>query len=415
MIRAAGILQLLLGNIGRPGGGIMAMRGHASIQGSTDIPTLYDLLPGYMPQPAAIRDHDTLTDYLEAGGSAPRLLGQLAEVHGQPAQGVVRRRRARRRTTSASTGCRGSTATTPTLPTFIRMADGKVKGFFLFGQNPAAGAPNAGLHREALKQARLAGGARLVRNRERHASGTEGPDGPDPKTIKTEVFFLPAASSPEKDGHLHQYATPAAVARQGGRPAGRLPLRRCGSSVDLGQRLKELYAGSTRTRDQGLLNLTWDYDYDEPPVLPDGSRAGSPTSPMSEKSCKRSTATRSPIRRQVKGFADLKDDGTPRAAAGSTAASIPTTDHNRARERKRDARRVTSPNWGFAWPHNRRMMYNRASADPEGRPWSERKKYIWWDEAQQQVDRPGRAGLRAGQAAVIPAAAGRDGDGVDRR
>ncbi len=69
MIRAAAILQLLLGNIGRPGGGIMALRGHASIQGSTDIPTLYDLLPGYLPMPRAREGHLTLADYIDNGGS----------------------------------------------------------------------------------------------------------------------------------------------------------------------------------------------------------------------------------------------------------------------------------------------------------------------------------------------------------
>src|SRR5207248_7571909 len=68
IIRTAGILQLLLGNIGRPGGGIMAMRGHASIQGSTDVPTLYDLLPGYLPQPAATDRHGDLNSYVEHEG-----------------------------------------------------------------------------------------------------------------------------------------------------------------------------------------------------------------------------------------------------------------------------------------------------------------------------------------------------------
>ena len=92
IIRTAAILQLLLGNMGRPGGGIMAMRGHASIQGSTDIPTLYNLLPGYIPQPDARRKHNTLREYLEQETVDDGLLGQLAQVHGQPAQGVVRRR-----------------------------------------------------------------------------------------------------------------------------------------------------------------------------------------------------------------------------------------------------------------------------------------------------------------------------------
>src|SRR5262249_35819685 len=68
MIRTAGIVQLLLGNMGRPGGGIMAMRGHSTIQGSTDLATLYDLLPGYLPQPAADVQHETLSSYIEHEG-----------------------------------------------------------------------------------------------------------------------------------------------------------------------------------------------------------------------------------------------------------------------------------------------------------------------------------------------------------
>ena len=92
-IRTAAIIQLLLGNIGRPGGGIMALRGHASIQGSTDIPTLYDLLPGYLPMPHA-GTGDDLDDYVDANTAADRLVGQLAEVRRQPAEGLVRASRA---------------------------------------------------------------------------------------------------------------------------------------------------------------------------------------------------------------------------------------------------------------------------------------------------------------------------------
>ncbi len=93
-IRTAAILQALLGNIGRPGGGILALRGHASIQGSTDIPTLFDLLPGYLPMPHA-HGNDNLDSYVEAE-KITRLLGEHAGLHGQPAQGVVGRRGDRR-------------------------------------------------------------------------------------------------------------------------------------------------------------------------------------------------------------------------------------------------------------------------------------------------------------------------------
>jgi formate dehydrogenase major subunit len=96
-------------------------------------------------------------------------------------------------------------------------------------------------------------------------------------------------------------------------------------------------------------------------------------------------------RRQVKGFSELKDDGSTACGCWIYSGVFPEEDHNRARDRKRTPGVYTSPDWGFAWPHNRRMMYNRCSADAEGRPWSDRKKYIWWDEARQRwtgVDEP---------------------------
>src|SRR5437868_15317021 len=142
IIRSAAILQLLLGNIGRPGGGIMAMRRHASIQGSTDIPTLYNILPGYLPQPASVRDHGTLAEYLEQEKVET---GYWAKM---PAFMV-----------SLLKAWYGEHATAETdygfhhigriddnysqLSHFIRMAEGHVRGLFLFGQNPAGGAPNA--------------------------------------------------------------------------------------------------------------------------------------------------------------------------------------------------------------------------------------------------------------------------------
>ena len=103
-IRTAAIVQLLLGNMGRPGGGIMALRGHASIQGSTDIPTLYNLLPGYLPMPIA-GVHGSLARVPGRHPPAGRVLGPLRQLHGQPAQGLVRRPRAPPATTSASTTC----------------------------------------------------------------------------------------------------------------------------------------------------------------------------------------------------------------------------------------------------------------------------------------------------------------------
>jgi formate dehydrogenase major subunit len=379
IIRAATILQLLLGNIGRPGGGIMAMRGHASIQGSTDVPTLYELLPGYIPQPAALRDHGCLKDYLAQEevkhgywANFPKFMISLLKAwYGEASK---------KENDWGYAWVPRIDANYSQLPTFIRMAEGKIKGLFLFGQNPAAGAPNAKLHRAAMRQLDWL----VVRDWFEIESACywyKGPEGVDPTTVPTEIFFMPAASSPEKDGtltntqRLLQWHDKAID-----------PPEDCRSDLwfvfDLGKRLKRMYQGSRKLRDQGLLNLTWDYDYDEPPMLPDGRPSRILDEPDAEKVLEEINGYTVADHRPVKDFSALKDDGSTACGCWIYSGVYPEEGRNRARERERTPGNYTSPNWGFAWPHNRRMMYNRASADPEGRPWSERKKYIWWDEAQ---------------------------------
>src|SRR5438874_1414204 len=200
MIRTAGILQLLLGNMGRPGGGIMAMRGHSTIQGSTDLATLYDVLPGYLPQPAADEQHETLDSYVEHEGLPT---GYWANF--------------RKFVVSLLKAWYGDAATADNdfcfswlprvdgdysqLAYFDRMAKGDVKGYFLFGQNPGGGGPNAGLHRAGLRNLDW-----LVVldwfETESAVFWKNDPNGPRPAEIKTEVFFIPAAASPEKEGSL---------------------------------------------------------------------------------------------------------------------------------------------------------------------------------------------------------------------
>src|SRR4051794_699987 len=148
-IRAGAIVQLLLGNIGRPGGGIMAMRGHATIQGSSDIPTLYDILPGYLPMPRAREGHLTLEDYCSTGGSERGWWSHFEDY-----------------ATSLLKAWFGDAATPENdfgfshlpkisgnhsqFPTMLRMLDGGVDGMFTMGQNPAVGTMHAGLMRRAL-------------------------------------------------------------------------------------------------------------------------------------------------------------------------------------------------------------------------------------------------------------------------
>jgi formate dehydrogenase major subunit len=387
MIRSGGILQLLLGNIGRPGGGIMAMRGHSSIQGSTDVSTLYDLLPGYLPQPAADEAHATLDAYVEHEGLPTGYWANFREF-------IV----------SLLKAWYGDAATAENqyrfdwlpridgdysqLATFDRMARGEMKGYFLFGQNPAGGGPNAGLHRAGLRQLDWL----VVLDWFPTESATfwkDDPGAPPPEEIKTEVFLIPAAANPETDGSLTnthrliQWHTKAVD-----------PPGDCRSDdwfvYQLGRRLKRLYARSNDPKDQPLLNLTWDYDHDEPPRLPDGSPSRIADDVDAAKILMEINGykvdqidLRTGRPRLLQGFEELKDDGTTACGCWIYSGVYPEPGRNRAAERRRTGDLI-EPEWGFAWPHNRRILYNRASADPEGRPWSERKKLIWWDAEQRR-------------------------------
>jgi formate dehydrogenase major subunit len=382
IVRAASILQLLLGNMGRPGGGIMALRGHASIQGSTDIPTLYDLLPGYLPQPAADPNHEKLDSYCKYEGLTTGywvhfkkfIVSLLKSTYGDAAQPendfhfdwIPR-----------------IDGDYSQLPYFNKMARGEVKGYFLFGQNPGGGGPNARLHRAGLRNLDW-----LVVldwfETESAVFWKNDPTGPPPADIKTEVFFLPAAAAPEKEGSFTNTQRLLQWHDKAVDPEGD-----CRSDswfvYNLGKRLKKLYANSTDPKDDPIKHLTWDYDYDTTPRLPDGSLSRIEGEPDVSKVLQEVNGCdltqidpRTGKPKLLSGYSDLKDDGTTACGCWIYSGVFPEPDHNRARDRKITANPV-QPDWGYAWPHNRRIMYNRASADPQGRPWSERKKYIWWD------------------------------------
>ena len=382
IIRAAGILQQLLGNIGRPGGMIMAMRGHCSIQGSTDIPTLYDLLPGYLPQPTTEEHHGTIDGYVEYEGlrtgywskMKPMTVSLLKAYYGPAAaaENDFRFKWLPRIDGDYSQ-----------LPFFERMSRGEVKGYFVFGQNPAAGAPNAGLHRAGLRQLEWLVVADWFET-ETATFWKNDPKGPKPAEVKTEVFFIPAASIAAKEGSFTNTQRLLQWHDKAVDPEGD-----CRSDLsfawNLGRRIKELYKGSTKPQDQAIQALTWDYGYDEHPHLPDGRPSRLTDDPDAAKVLQEingyftnQTDEKTGKPKLLPGFSALKDDGTTACGCWIYSGVFPSYDHNRARDRKL-GNNPLQPDWAYAWPHNRRVQYNRASADPQGNPWSERKKLIWWD------------------------------------
>jgi formate dehydrogenase major subunit len=367
-IRTAAILQLLLGNIGRPGGGILALRGHASIQGSTDIPTLFNLLPGYLPMPKAGHDVD-FQKYLRGNGSSsgwwsefPKYAVSLLKAWFGDA--------ARRDDDWCYDYLPHISGDHSHMTTVAAMADGEVKGYFLMGENPTVGSMHGALHRKAMRRLDWL----VVRDFAVTESADFWRDAPEiergevrPEEIATEVFFFPCAAHTEKDGSFTNTQRLLQWHHKAVDPPGD-----CRSELNfvyhLGRRLQALYVGSTDPKDRPLRDLTWDYPVHGPRQEPEAEAV------LAEVSGFR-VADRGP----VDAFTQLKDDGSTACGCWIYSGSYKDRVNQPARRKPGGEQTWVAPEWGWAWPANRRMLYNRASADPEGRPWSERKKYVFWD------------------------------------
>jgi formate dehydrogenase major subunit len=375
IIGCCALLQLLLGNFGRPGAGIMALRGHASIQGSTDVPTLYHSIHGYMAHPTALKQHDSLRDYLfmetvPTGywANTPKfMVSYLKSMYGDAA------------TKENDFGYEWHPKIIGDhshLPMFVAMNAGKVKGMLCIGQNPATSL-NAKLERAAMRRLEWL----VVKDNWIHETANFWKSAPEVKSgevksedIKTEVFFFPAAQVAETEGTY----TNTQRMLQSHFKAAEAP-GDCRTDVwftyQLGKRLKKLYANSEAPRDQGFKNLTFDYENDDPKERERGE-------PDVKKLLKEMNGYYSDDpSKHVEGFAALKDDGSTTCASWIYSGVLPAPDKNLAANKQPDppGQRGAELNWGYAWPANRRLMYNRASADPAGNPWSERKKWVWWD------------------------------------
>ncbi len=369
-IRTAAMIQLLLGNMGRPGGGIMAMRGHASIQGSTDIPTLFNILPGYLPMPSASA-HQDLSSYVES-------------IRGNKQKGFWRNADAY--TVSLLKEYWGDAATPDndfcfdylprisgdhgTYRTVMDMVDGKVFGYFLLGQNPAVGSAHGKLQRLGMANLDWL----VVRDLAMIESAQFWRDSPEIESgelqteqIRTEVFFFPAASHVEKEGTFTQTQRMLQWREKAVEPRGD-QRSELWFFYHLGRILRERLVDSTDERDRPVQDLFWDY------AVHDGE-------PQADDVLRRINGYDLTTGKLLDGFAQLKADGSTLSGcwiySGVYAGGVNQAARRKSRfEQKEEA----ALEWGWAWPMNRRILYNRASADPQGRPWSERKKYVWWDE-----------------------------------
>ena len=228
IIRTASILQLLLGNIGRPGGGILALRGHASIQGSTDIPTLYDILPGYLSMPKGDGTEETLRDYLAHQTKPTGLWNNYPSYF----ISLMKAYYGKNATAENDFGYNWVPKITGNHSFFeyvSDMADGKMEGMFMMGQNPAVAAGKLPFPAKGTVKIKMAGRARYGRDRSGRILGRFAGDrarGIENGGDRDRSFLFSSGWSRGKGRHIHQHTTAVAVASESGDTSRRLSIRR---------------------------------------------------------------------------------------------------------------------------------------------------------------------------------------------
>ncbi len=378
-VRCMAMVQLLLGNTGRPGGGVNALRGESNVQGSTDMALLFHIIPAYMGTPNAAK-HSDLAEYLEketpSGGywvNKPKFLVSLLKAWwGDNA--------------TKSNDFRydflpkigGGIDAYAWIGMFHAINDGTVQGLWILGQNPAVGGPNARFERKALEKLDW-----MVVQEIAPTATTDfwrAPD-VDPASIQTEVFLLPAADAMEKEGtivtsgRLIQYRPK--VAEAPGEARGDIEI------MDMVyQELRRLYEAEGGALPEALLELNWSHGSDFESICQEIN--GYWTKDVADDEGN-AVGVKGEM---VANFTKLTDDGA--TACGNWIYSgywVPASDGDgntvtacKRRGQKDPGGLGMNPYWGFSWPVNRRIIYNRCSADSKGNPWSEDKALIWWDE-----------------------------------
>src|SRR5256886_841461 len=390
IIRTAAMLQLLLGNVGRAGGGVNALRGHSNIQGATDMGGVFDIWPGYLkvPNPTDV-DLKTYLDRTTPKPSKPNEWDSFNYWSNTPKFAV-----------SFMKAMYGDAAKKENdwafhyLPKIDRkyswvelwdgMYKGKVKGLLAFGMNGVAIGPNSQKNIDALKKADWLVVCEIYPDETSEFWMSPGISKDDMKNIKTEVYRLPGAGFAEKDGTFVNSARwlkwkYAAVPPPGQAKVDQEILARIFLKV------RELYQKEGGKFPDPVLNLSWAYTTPENPSLSEVAKEinGKALADLTDEKLFPGQTIKAG--QQVPGFAWLRDDGT--TACGNWLYSGSWTEAGAQMQR----RGTQDPsglgiyqNWAWSSPANRRVMYNRASCDPSGKPWDMERRQVWWNDAQQK-------------------------------
>src|SRR5258707_471787 len=387
IIRTAAMLQLLMGNIGRAGGGVNALRGHSNIQGATDLAGIFDILPGYlkMPNPADV----DLAAYVK------RVTPPMSKP--DPWDSFNYWSNTSKFTVSFLKAMYGPAATKENdfafnyLPKIDRnyswvniwndMYEGKIKGFFAFGMNGVMIGPDSNKNIEALKKTDWVVVCEIYPDETSEFWRAPGITAEDQKKINTTVYRLPGAGFAEKDGSMTNSARWLQWKQIALPPPGQARLDQ-DIVATIFLNVRELYEKEGGKFADPVLNATFAYTNPYAPSLAEvakevsGKALTDITDPKTNQTIKAG--------HQGPGFAWLKDDGT--TACGNWICSGSWTEAGAMIQRRgtEDPSGLgIYPNWAWSWPANRRVLYNRASCDVDGKPYDPSRRQICWDEAKQ--------------------------------
>ncbi|PYQ73716.1 MAG: formate dehydrogenase-N subunit alpha [Acidobacteria bacterium] len=385
IIRTAAMLQLLLGNVGRAGGGVNALRGHSNIQGATDMAGVFDILPGYlkMPNPDDA-DFATFLKRTTPTSSKPGEWDSYNYWSNTPKFAV-----------SFLKAMYGDAAKKENdwafhyLPKIDRnhawtqiwddMYAGHIKGMFAIGMNGVQIGPNTKKNIEALKKADWLVVGEIYPDETSEFWKAPGTTGDEMKKIQTTVYRLPCAGFAEKDGNFVNSARWLQWKNVALPPPGEARLDQ-DILAQVFLKVRELYQKEGGKFPDPILNARWPYTQPRNPSLAEVAREinGQALADVTDPA----TGTVIKAGQQLPGFAFLRDDGSTLCGNWLYSGSWTEAGNMTARRGTEDPSGLgIYPNWAWSWPANRRVMYNRASCDPSGKPWDAERRQIWWNEA----------------------------------
>ncbi len=385
IIRTAAMLQLLMGNVGRAGGGVNALRGHSNIQGATDMAGIFDNLPGYLKVPTpADTDFKAWMTRITPTSSKPQEWESFNYWSNTPKFAV-----------SLLKSMYGDAAKKENdwafnyLPKVDRnyswtymwdgMYRGDVKGLLTFGMNGVCIGPDSNKNIDALKKAEFLVVCDIYPDETSDFWRSPGIKPEEMKQIQTEVYRLPGAGFAEKDGTFVNSARWlvwkwAAVPTPGDAKLDQEIL------AQIFLKVRELYRKEGGKFPDPILNLTWGYTNPQNPSLSEVAKElnGKAIADVEDKSTNQTMRTG----QQLPGFSWLRDDGS--TASGNWLFCGSWTEAGALSQRRGTddpSGLGIYPGWGWSWPMNRRVLYNRASCDVSGKPWDASRKQVWWNES----------------------------------